>query len=305
MMLDSVADYNLRAMLGRCSLFEALSEAELTALGKIAEVRRLPVGAALFEESQPSMGLWVLAAGRVKICHSSANGRDYLAGFKSPPTALGLLSLHDGRPHALTAIALEPVTALLIQRSSFSDFARYRPVVTEAVVAELSLELRRRDIIAGISVLKSARERLACRLVQIAREYGEPNPTGICLNLPLSRRNIGASVGVGVETTIRTISEWQQTGLLTTNNQIIEIHHLSALQHIAECGECQFDCSVFGPPPASTTTNPPPEPPSHIRVPQLLKSPPSAGGQRHERSVPDLRHTGSVRSQGSRADEAW
>lgn len=248
-MSHSTRDCSVRTVLGRCPLFKALGKAELTTLSKITAVRCVPAGSPLFEEGQPSTGLWVLASGQVKICHSSANGRDHVAGFKSPPSALGVLGVHDGRPHLATVVALGPVTALYIPRSSFLDFVRHRPIVTDAVVVELCLELRRRDIVAAISVLKNARERLACRLVQIAREYGESNSMGICLNLPLSRSNIGASVGVGVETTIRTISEWQQAGILTTNKQIIEIHRLSALQEIAECGECQCDCSVFGPPP--------------------------------------------------------
>ena len=128
-------------------------------------------------------------------------------------------------------------------------FVHDRPVMTDAVVVELTKELHQREIADGIATLKNAKERLACQLVQIARVHGETNSTGVRLNMRLSRRDLGSSVGVGPETTIRTVSRWQRDALLSTKDQIIEIHDLAALLDIAGCNPCQFSCSVAEPSP--------------------------------------------------------
>ena len=240
----------ITSILGQSPLFEALSDVERTALSDAAAIRFFPPRAVIFKECQPCQGLWILGTGQVRVSHSGADGRDHVVGFRSPPVALALWGVLDGKPHAMTATTMGPVMAAFIRRSTFLEFVRYRPAVSDAIINVMSKELRRRDIADGIGALKRAHERLACRLVQFSREYGEITPTGLRINVQLSRRDLGGSVGVGVETTIRTMSQWQRQLLVSTCKQIIEIHDLEALRRIAGCDECQFDCSVFGSPPA-------------------------------------------------------
>ena len=240
-------------ILGQSPLFDQLSDIELTALSDASRFRSFPARTQMFEERQPCEGLWVLGSGQVKVCHSDADGHDHVVGFRSPPGALALWAVLDGQPHAMTATTLGPVTAVFVRRSTFLEFVSHRPVMTSAIINVLSRELRRRDIAAGIGALKNAQEKLACRLVQFTREYGEVTPTGVRINVRLSRHDLGSSVGVGVETAIRMVAGWQREALVSTTNQIVEIHDLDAMRQIAGCDECQFDCSVFGPPPMTAS----------------------------------------------------
>ncbi len=236
-------------VLADSSIFEGLTHAELAAVAGIAEVHYFPPRSVMFAELQPCAGLWVLAAGLVKLHHSSPEGREHIVAFASPPAPLVLWAVLDGLPHTETATTFGPVTALFLPRQAFLELLRHRPVITGAVIQQLCRELRVRDIAGGVGALKDASARLACRLVQLAREYGIPTPAGICINIRLTRRDLAASIGVTLETAIRALSRWQREGLLSTREQVIEIHDFAALQQIAGCDRCQFDCSVFGPPP--------------------------------------------------------
>jgi CRP-like cAMP-binding protein len=248
--VQSLGHCRITEILGQSPLFEKLSLVERTALSDAATIRFFPAKTTIFKECQPCQGLWILGTGQVKVSHSGRDGRDHVVGFRSPPAALALWGVLDAQPHAMTATTLGPVMAAFLRRSTFLEFVRHRPAVTDAIISVLSRELRRRDITDGIGALKRAHERLACRLVQFTREYGEVTPTGVRINVQLSRRDLGGCVGIGVETAIRTVAQWQREALLSTSKQIIEIHDLEALRRIAGCDECQFDGSVFGPPPS-------------------------------------------------------
>ena len=234
--------------LARCPLFVGFGPAELVAAAEACTVRRFPKDAAISIERDSCAGVWVLAHGSVKLHHSARNGQQHIVSFASAPAALPMWAALDGLPQTETATALGPVTGLFFFRSAFLDLLRHRPAMAARAIASLCAELRVRDIGGGVGAFKNARQRLACRLIQLAREFGEPERTGVRIELRLTRRDLANCVGVAQETAIRALSGWQRAGLIHTDDQFIAIHDVSALQTAAGCTDCLFDCSVFGPP---------------------------------------------------------
>jgi CRP-like cAMP-binding protein len=57
-------------VLRRYPYFEALTEAQLRAVGEAAEEVRVPAGAALFFEAQPADTLWLVLEGGARLRHS-------------------------------------------------------------------------------------------------------------------------------------------------------------------------------------------------------------------------------------------
>ncbi len=238
-------------VLAACPLFAALGREELTFLAGVTSVHRFPARAAIFVERQPPSGLWILAEGSVKLHHSTPDRREHIVRLAAAgaPSPLLLWAALDGRPLTATATTLGPVTALFVPREDFAALLERRPVVAQAVMQHLCDELRIREIGGGVGALKGARERLACRLVQFARQFGVAAPGGVRIAQRLTRHDLAASAGVTVETAIRAVSRWRADGLLTTEEHEVEIHDLPGLRQVAGCGPCLYDCSVFGPSP--------------------------------------------------------
>lgn len=235
--------------LGSCPLFVGLSAAELAAMVDVCTARRLPAGTAIYTEHDRCVGLWVLAQGSAKLHQSAPDGRQHVVGFASAPAALLLGATIDGMQSTETATTLGPVRALLFPRPAFLELLRHRPATAVPAMQQLCAELRVRNIIGGVGAFKDARQRLACRLLQLARGYGRPAGTGVRIDLRLTRRDLANSVDVALETAIRALSPWERHGLIRTHDRMIEIHDIAALRLVAGCDACLFDCSVFGPPP--------------------------------------------------------
>jgi CRP/FNR family transcriptional regulator, cyclic AMP receptor protein len=228
-----------------CPLVRGLTRAEVAEIAAMCTIQGFPAQAEVFEEGERCSGLWVLATGRVRLYHATADGRQQVVRFQAPTSPLDLGAALDSRPHTASATTLEPATLLFLPRSVLVTLGRKYPLTLRNVVDLLCLEVRQRDIATAIAALKDARGRIGCVLLQLARQFGVPRQGGVVINYRLTRQDIADRAGVTIETSIRVISELQRQGIIRTQNQIIEILDLVSLQAPTSCEECQFDCSVF------------------------------------------------------------
>ena len=234
------------AVLERCPLLSGLSRADVSAIADLCRFQPFMAQTDIFVEGQPCDGLWVLAAGRVRLYHSAADGRQHVVSFRGPSSSLELGPALDGRSYTATATALDDCMLVFVPRPVLSQLARHYPVTIRNTIDQLCLELRQRDIATAVATLKDARGRIGCALLQLARQYGLRTAHGLRIGFRLTRQDIADRSGVTIETAIRVLSDLQRQGIVRTQAQMIEILDMARLQDPTNCGECQFDCSVFG-----------------------------------------------------------
>jgi CRP/FNR family transcriptional regulator len=238
-----------RAALARSPLVDGLAPDEVESIAAESSVYWFEPGQVVFEEGDPCRGLWILATGRVRLHHDVSDGRSQVVGFRAPAAALELGSAFDGRPHLATAVALDDSALLFLSRPRLADVIRRYPQLLANVIAGLCLEIRQRDILTANAALKDARGRIGCALLQLARQFGvAAGPGAVQIAYRLTRQDIADRAGVTIETAIRALSELQRKGIVQTDAQVIEIRDVARLRVATECGDCQFDCSVFATP---------------------------------------------------------
>ena len=244
----SALDPNVVSIIGGCPLFFDLSDEERDQVAREAELSRFHAEAAIFQEYQDPRVLWILGSGQVKLQHASIDGRVQIIEFPAPGAPLALWAVMDGQPLTATATTMGAVTAAQVPRQVFLRIAQRSPGVRVAVVGSLCSSIRVRDIGGGVSALRDVRGRIACRLLQLARQYASADEDGILVRYPMTRQELASATGVAVETAIRTLSDWKRAGVIETVRRMVDIRDVLELQAVAGCGECLFDCSVFGPP---------------------------------------------------------
>src|ERR1700675_3824015 len=107
-------------------LFCNLSPESLAGLDAISSSATYPKGTVLFVEGQEPRGVFVICNGRVKLSLSSSQGKSIIVRVVEPGEVVGLPGTISGKPHELTAEALEPVQANFIPREAFLQFLRQR-----------------------------------------------------------------------------------------------------------------------------------------------------------------------------------
>jgi CRP/FNR family transcriptional regulator, cyclic AMP receptor protein len=133
--------------LAACELLAGASPEEIEALAECAAAWEAPKGAGIFAEREPARGLWILAAGRVKLQHGTPAGREQLVDFADAPCALDVCSFLDGSPLTTSAVAVTDVTVLLVPRDTVLALLERRPQLVWPLVQSVCRDLRRAGLV--------------------------------------------------------------------------------------------------------------------------------------------------------------
>ncbi len=240
----------LAALLKPCPLMFAIDEARLDEFAALCTLATFERNEHVFAEREPSRGLWVLIDGRLRIYHSDLEGRQVVIDFPAPHTPLDLAAALDGRPHTVSAIALQRARLAFFTQSALAELAQKFPQTVRNAMRQLCREYRQRDISQAVFSFRGARGRVCCTLLQLARQYGihHSEPGRVKINYLLTRQDLADRSGVTLETAIRVVSDLQRRGVIATKAQLIEILDQGALEMSSECCACDMDCSVFAKP---------------------------------------------------------
>jgi CRP/FNR family transcriptional regulator, cyclic AMP receptor protein len=210
---------------------QALRPDQVEELRGLGTLRRYERGVALFHENQRSDSIVVIVSGRVKVSCLSEEGKEALLAVRGPGDLIGEMAALDGEPRSATAVALEPVEALLVTARQFTGFLKNNPEASQAVMTMLSRRLRDSDRKRLEFSSQDSVGRVAGRLVELAQRFGEEAGAGdIRIDLPISQEELAGWTGSSREAVSKALGAMRELGWLTTNRRSITLHDLDALR---------------------------------------------------------------------------
>ena len=111
------------AVLKKTPLFANLTDRELQALAARISKKRFQQGELLFAEGDPCTGLFLVAAGKIRIFKLSASGREQVLAIEGPGSSFAELPVFDGGNYPAAASALEDTEVLFISRRISRTYA--------------------------------------------------------------------------------------------------------------------------------------------------------------------------------------
>src|SRR5262249_16482471 len=203
-----------------------LTGEEWRALKAAGRRRRYRVRQRIFREGEDGDHVIGVLTGRVKISVQTGSGREILLAVKEPGDIVGELSAIDGRPRSATAVALEPVDALVVSAPAFVEFIEAHPRIAVRLLPTLPPRSGR-----------PAPGDLPCRgggrLVGLAERLGEHRGSGVEVTIVVGQDDLAAWVGATREATSRALGRLRAEGWLTTGRQRIVLTDLPALRRRA------------------------------------------------------------------------
>ena len=172
-----------------------------------------------------------VAAGSTKLVAHASHGREQVVAFHF---AGDLVLVPARAAHSYSLCGLEDCELIYFPADEFFKLARHEAGMTEEVLKRSMRALarcREKTIILG---RKTAQERLASFLVNMAERIGTARGEGSELDLPMSRRDIADSLGLTIETVSRQLSELRDAGLVETSGRSkIHLYDLASLSRRA------------------------------------------------------------------------
>ena len=130
--------------LSKVPLFRRIQPKHLKALASWSMTRDYQSGQVIVSEGQTGMGLYCIQSGKVKVTKKTAGGEREIREM-GPGESFGEISLLDDRPRSATVTALEPTTAVLLDKSQFLAELKTYPEMSLAILPTVVEWLREAD----------------------------------------------------------------------------------------------------------------------------------------------------------------
>ena len=218
------------AILRATQLFSVLEDAEITAFARRTVLRRFAAGELLFSEGEACEGLYVVAAGRVRIFKTSPTGRERILTVEGPGNSIAELPVFDGGLYPASAAAVEESQLLFVSRNDFRACCLEHPEVSLKVLQMVGTRLRRLVSIIEELSFTTLRHRLIAWLMREAQAHGHATPQGTAFELGMSHQEIAAHIGTVRELVSRNMARLQAEGLIHVQGREITISNLEALE---------------------------------------------------------------------------
>jgi len=218
------------AILRKTPLFASLTDAEMQALAARATRKRFQKDEQLFAEGDPCTGLYLVAAGKIRIFKLSPTGREQILAVEGPGSSFAELPVFDGGDYPAAASALEDTEVLFVSRKDFQNFCREHPDVALKVIAVVGSRLRRLVGIIEELSFTTVRQRLIAVILRLAEASYTRSREGIHIELPKSHQDLAAELGTVRELVSRNLSRLQAEGFLELEGRKIVVKDLAGLR---------------------------------------------------------------------------
>jgi CRP-like cAMP-binding protein len=139
-MVEVDAEETLRTV----PLFEGLQPKQLKSLAKWTHTRTYQPGQVIVRQGDLGLGLYIIQSGRVRVTLDTPSGPRELRIMGSGES-FGELSLLDNNPRSATVTAIEPTTAVLLDKGQFLAELRTYPEIALAILPVVVEWLRDAD----------------------------------------------------------------------------------------------------------------------------------------------------------------
>lgn len=222
------------AVLKSTALLSSLSEEELRSLSAKVTMRHFVAGELLFSEGELCRGLYIIAAGRVRIFKSSANGREQVLAVNGPGEAVAELPVFDGGNYPASVLALEETEIAFIAQEEFRGFCLEHPVVALKMLAAVGARLRRLVGIIEELSFTTVRQRLVAVLLKLVESGGRKTARGVIVELPGTHLELAHQLGTVRELISRNLQRLQAEGLLEVDARHVLVRDVEGLKAVLE-----------------------------------------------------------------------
>ena len=227
------ANCNLRKL----CLPVSLSPSDLERLDTLVATRRgVRRGETLFRRGDGFSSIYAVRSGFFKTVVSTSDGRDQVTGFQMAGELLGLDGIGDAA-HGCDAVALEDSQVCVIPFARLEGLAHEFTSLQHQFHRVMSREIVRDHGVMLLLSSMSAEERVAAFLLNLARRLAARGFSPSVFVLRMTRAEIGAYLGLKLETVSRCFSRLHGQGVLDVRQREVRIVDAGALRGLVAGAE--------------------------------------------------------------------
>ncbi|MBK0006750.1 MULTISPECIES: Crp/Fnr family transcriptional regulator [Priestia] len=196
----------------------------------------------LFQEGSTSTHLFFITSGAAQVGKVTPEGRELTLQLASSGDLVGEVMLFCGStPHMLQAKAIEPCTAIIIQKRVLENELTQYPALSMEYMKWMGLQIKRMQTKFRDLILNGKKGALYSTLIRMSNSFGVMKPNGILLNVTLTNQEIANLCGTSREVVNRMLAELRKNEVISMADGKIIIHKLSFLKKEIDCEDCPVE----------------------------------------------------------------
>lgn len=230
---------NLSRACNECQLQDlclplGLSHGDIERLDQIVN-RRRPIqrGSSLFRQGDRFHALYAVRSGSIKSYATTDGGEEQISAFHLPGEILGLDAIGSGT-HPQSAVALETTSICELPFDRLHNLAHEVDGLQRQLLRIMSRELNSDEQFMRLLANRSAEERLASFLLNLASRFELRGYSGQAFNLSMSRSDIGNYLGLAVETVSRLFTRFQQENIIEVERKSVKLIDRNRLAELCD-----------------------------------------------------------------------
>lgn len=217
------------SVIANVPLFADLPEEDRAALRNMMHETSLRRGETLFHEGDPGDRLYILSDGKIKLGHTSVDGREKLIAVLGPGEILGELTLFDPGPRSTTATAVAPTHMLVLEHAALMAFIDERPRLAKLMLRALAQRLRKTNVQLADLVFSDVPGRVAKALLDLADQFGSRTEDGTHVPHDLTQEELAQLVGASRETVNKSLAEFVSRGWIRLEGRAVTLLDIERL----------------------------------------------------------------------------
>ena len=233
----------LKQVCSSCSLRElclpiGLEASDMDRLDRLVTRRKhVQRGEHVYRVGAPFQFLFAIRTGFFKTYELQEDGQEHITGFHMAGEIIGMDAISSDH-NTCNAVALEDSEMCEIPFPQLEGLCREIPALQHQFHKMMSREIIRDHGIMMLLGGMRAEERLAAFLLNLSQRYAARGYSATEFHLRMTRAEIGHYLGMKLETVSRTLTKFQEQGLISVSNKHIELQDLVRLRQIMNREDC-------------------------------------------------------------------
>jgi len=216
-----------------------LTEEELTLVDHGKVCRQYLPGEVIYHQGDECHGIHCIESGLVGIRKIDAGGNEVLLRLSHPGDTMGYRSFLAGNDHNNSAEALEQSVICFVRGSTVRSVLEHNSTLGLRFLKHAARDLDDAEEKILQSTILPVRARFAHLLLVLKDRYGVTGEDGgLVLELPLSRQDMAAMIGIRPETMSRTIRSFEEDNIAQFSGRRVHVARIEdlirELEHSAE-----------------------------------------------------------------------
>jgi CRP-like cAMP-binding protein len=218
---------------GSDSVLEGLSNEDNSILNRNKVTHKYRRGEILFREGSYPTGIYFVKKGKIKKYTTDKDGHEQIIYVYQPGELLGYHALISQEYFRDSARVMEEAVISFIPKEDFLLALNSSPALSNRLLKCLSHEFGVMAHFISIFAHKTAKERIAFRLLMLRDKYKKDGSKGKPTEINLTREDLANLAGTTRETLTRLLQEFKQAGLIEINGRRIILKKPKELSQIA------------------------------------------------------------------------